>query len=180
MTANKDNNLIRDLKDSTTREKAFSRLLDLYQEKIYWHIRKMVLNHDNANDVLQNTFVRVFKYIEKFKGNSSLQTWIYKIAYNESVRFLNKNKMKLNSIDEVNIKYLENLTDDVYFDGDEIQVKLQEVISQLTEKQRLVFQMKYFDDLTFKQISEILKQKESTLKSSYYYSVKIIEEKMTS
>lgn len=180
MVQKSDKELVKELKNKATRDKAFSTLIDMHQESIYWHIRKIVLSHDNTNDVLQNTFIRVFRHIDKFKGKSTLKTWMFRIAYNESVRFLNKNKINLNPISEVNDQYLDSLTQDVYFDGDEIQKELHKVISQLTEKQRLVFQMKYFDDLSFREISEITDISENTLKSSYYTVVKIIEEKMTS
>ena len=180
MVLKNESELIKELKNTDSRDKAFNRLLDLYQEKLYWHIRKIVITHDNANDVLQNTFIRIYKGIGTFKKRSTLHTWMYKIAYNESVRFLNKNKIKFNSLSEVNSNYIENLTQDIHFDGDEIKMKLHTVISQLTKKQRLVFQMKYFDDLSFRQISELLGISENTLKSSYYSAVKIIEEKMIS
>jgi len=180
MPKTEDRRLIKAILSPKTKDKAFSELLDLYQEKLYWHIRKIVVSHDNANDVLQNTFIRVYKSIGNFKMRSSLNTWLYKIAYNESIRFLQKNKSQFNSISEINNNYPEILSQDVHFNGDEIQKKLHEVISQLTEKQRMIFQMKYFDDLSFRQISELLDVNENTLKSSYYSSVKIIEEKMTS
>lgn len=180
MVQKSEKELVKELKKKATRDRAFSTLIDMYQESIYWHIRKIVDTHDNANDVLQNTFIRVFRHIEKFKGNSSLKTWMFRIAYNESVRYLSKNKIKFNSLSEVNDQHLENLTQDVYFDGDEIKLKLHQVISQLTEKQKLVFQMKYFDDLSFREISEISDISENTLKSSYYSAVKTIEQKMTS
>lgn len=174
-----ESNLIKDLKNPTLKNKAFKTLLDLYQERLYWHIRKIVLTHENANDVLQNTFIRVFRSIKIFKEKSSLLTWMYRIAYNESIRFLEKsNKMRSVSIDDIPSKNSEMVSEDIYFDGDAIQLKLHKVIAQLTDKQRLVFQMKYFDDLSFKQIAEISEISESTLKSSYYTAVKKIEEKM--
>lgn len=174
-----ESNLIKDLKNPTLKNKAFKTLLDLYQERLYWHIRKIVITHENANDVLQNTFIRVYRSIKTFKEKSSLLTWMYRIAYNESIRFIEKsNKMRLVSIDEIPSKNYELATEDIYFDGDAVQVKLHKIIAELTEKQRLVFQMKYFDNLSFKQIAEISAISESTLKSSYYTAVKKIEEKM--
>ncbi len=178
---NSESTLIKDLKNPDCKDKAFNNLLDLYQERLYWHIRKLVLTHDNANDVLQNTFIRVYKSINTFQEKSTLHTWMFRIAYNESIRFLEKNKKKgFISLYDDNSKYSENLVEDAYFDGNEIQKKLQNVLLQLSEKQRFVFQMKYFDDLSFKQISELLQISESTLKSSYYSAVKIIEEKIVS
>ena len=175
----KDAELVKKLKDPTQKDTAFSELLDVYQERLYWHIRKLVTTHENADDVLQNTFVRVYKSIHKFEEKSTLHTWMYRIAYNESMRLLEKNNKKsFDDIDEVSNCHLEVLFEDEYFDGNEIQRKLQQIIDGLKEKQKRVFQMKYFDDLSFRQISEILSISESTLKSTYYTVVKIIEEKI--
>ena len=175
----KDAELVKKLKDPTLKDSAFSELLDVYQERLYWHIRKIVTTHENADDVLQNTFIRVYKSITKFEEKSSLHTWMYRIAYNESIRFLEKNNKKsYDNIDEISDSHLEVLFEDEYFDGDEIQIKLNKIIDGFTEKQKRVFQMKYFDDLSFRQISEVLEISESTLKSTYYTCVKIIEEKI--
>lgn len=171
--------LIKKLKNTTLKDIAFSELLDGYQERLYWHIRKIVTTHENADDVLQNTFIRVYKSIANFQEESSLHTWMYRIAYNESLRFLEKNNKKLHeNIDEISSKHLEVLFEDVYFDGDEIQIKLNTIIAGFTEKQKRIFHMKYFDDLSFREISEVLNISESTLKSTYYSAVKIIEEKI--
>ena len=175
----KDVDLVKKLQNPTLKDTAFSALLDAYQERLYWHIRKIVITHENANDVLQNTFMRVYKSIQKFEGKSSLHTWMYRIAYNESIRFLEKNNKKIyDNIDAISESFLEVLFEDAYFDGDEIQRKLQQIIKGFSEKQQRVFQMKYFDDLSFRKISEILGVSESTLKSTYYTTVKIIEEKI--
>ena len=175
----KDTELVKKLKDATLKDSAFSELLDVYQERLYWHIRKIVTTHENADDVLQNTFIRVYKSIAKFEGKSTLHTWMYRISYNESIRFLEKNnKKRYDNIDEVSESHLEVLFEDEYFDGDEIQKKLNRIVDGFKEKQKRVFQLKYFDDLSFRQISEILEVSESTLKSTYYSAVKIIEEKI--
>lgn len=167
---------ISQLLNNKTKEKAFSQLLDLYQERLYWYIRKIVLTHDNANDVLQNTFIRVFKGLENFNQKSALLTWMYRIAYNEAMRFLADNKRKsFLSIDEFTQSSLKLLQDDAFFEGDDAQKKLHEILFYLPERERLIFQMKYFDDLKFREIEEILNIKEGTLKSSYYNTVKIIE-----
>lgn len=178
---NGDVELIKKLKNPKLKNEAFKELLDKYQERLYWHIRKIVTSHENANDVLQNTFIRIYKGIKNFKQKSSLHTWMYRIAYNESIRFLEQNKIKpaFNSNDDNN-NYLNNLTQDIYFDGDNAKLKLHSIISKLSEKQQRVFQMKYFDDLSFRQISEILDVSENTLKSSYYSAVKTIEEQIIS
>ncbi|PQV48184.1 RNA polymerase sigma-70 factor (ECF subfamily) [Jejuia pallidilutea] len=176
---NQEVELIKDLKNPKLKNKAFKDLLDLYQERLYWHIRKIVITHDNTSDVLQNTFIKIFKGIDKFKEKSTLHTWMYRIAYNESLRFLEQNKIKNSvSIDENNNSYIKNLTQDSFFNGNEIQLRLNKAISELTNKQKRVFQMKYFDDLSFKDISDILNISENTLKSSYYSAVKIIEKKI--
>lgn len=177
----RDSKLIEKLKHPKLNNEAFKELLDLYQERLYWHIRKIVITHDNANDVLQNTFIKVFKGIKNFKEKSSLHTWMYRIAYNESIRFLEKNKLKFAyNINGVNNSYLNNLTQDIYFNGDDLSLKLHTIISKLSEKQQRVFQMKYFDDLSFREIAEILEISENTLKSSYYSVVKIIEKEIIS
>lgn len=176
---NQEVELIKNLKNPKLKNKAFKDLLDKYQERLYWHIRKIVITHDNANDVLQETFIRIFNGINNFKEKSSLHTWMYRIAYNESIRFLEKNKIKtLVSIDQENNSYLKDLKQDSFFNGDALQLKLNEVISKLSSKQQRVFQMKYFDDLSFHDISDILNISENTLKSSYYSAVKIIEDKI--
>ncbi len=174
-----ENAFIKELINSKSKEKAFARLLDMYQERLYWHIRKLVNTHDNANDVLQNTFLRIYKSLPNFKQQSSLHTWMYKIAYNESLRFLEKqNKRSSISMSIINDAHLENLKDDPFFDGNEAQLKLHDILSRLPDREKQIFQMKYFDDLTFKNIETILNIKESTIKSSYYNTVKHIEKNM--
>ena len=155
---------------------AFKELLDRYQERLYWHIRKLVLTHENADDVLQNTFLRVYKNLPNFKQKSSLNTWMYRIAYNESIRFLDENKRKSHtSLDDISAHYLNNLVSDTFFEGNEIQIKLQSILAALPEKQKHIFQMKYYDDLKFHEIEDILGIKESTIKTSYYKTVKHIQ-----
>lgn len=176
---NKDIELVSKLKNPALKDIAFSELVDVYQERLYWHIRKIVITHENADDVLQNTFIRVYKSMTGFQSKSSLHTWMYRIAYNESIRLLeNNNKKAHHALAEVPERYLEMLFEDAYFDGNDLQKKLQKIISEFPKKQQGIFQMKYFDDLSFRQISDILKIAESTLKSSYYSAVKIIEEKI--
>lgn len=175
----KDAELVKKLKDFSLKDTAFSELLEVYQERLYWHIRKIVLTHENADDVLQNTFIRIYRSIQNFQEKSSLHTWMYRIAYNESIRFLEKNrKNRFDHIDAISDSHLEVLFEDEYFNGDQIQKKLSKIINEFTDKQKRVFQMKYFDDLSFKKISEILEVPESTLKSTYYKAVRIIEEKI--
>ena len=170
---------IRKLISSKHRDKAFNKLLDLYQERLYWHIRKIVITHENTDDVLQNTFLRIHKSLPGFKQQSSLHTWMYKIAYNESLRFLEQNKKKFYTFtNDADSSLPDNLVEDVFFDGNEIQLKFQRILFKLPEKQRQIFQMKYYDDLKFREMADILGIKEGTLKSSYYNTVKHIEKNM--
>lgn len=169
--------LIAELKDENKRDLAFHELVATYQERLYWHIRKMVLNHEDADDILQNTFVKVWKSIGNFREESSLFTWLYRIATNESLTFISSNKRKsFVPMNETSEFLLNNLMTDPYFEGDEIQKKLQEAILQLPEKQRIVFNMKYFDDLKYDDMSEILDTSVGALKASYHHAAKKIEE----
>ena len=168
----KESDLIKNLKNKNTQNVAFENLIQQYKEPLYWHIRRILLDHDDSNDVLQNTFVKVFKGIQNFKGDSKLYTWIYRIATNESINFLKiKSKKYFQGIEEMTNYMLSNLKDDPYFDGDELQLKLQFIISKLPEKQKLVFQMKYEQNMKFKDISEILGTSIGALKASYHIAV---------
>ena len=168
----KESDLIKNLKNKNTQNVAFENLIQQYKEPLYWHIRRILLDHDDSNDVLQNTFVKVFKGIQNFKGDSKLYTWIYRIATNESINFLKiKSKKYFQSSEEMTNYMLSNLKDDPYFDGDELQLKLQFIISKLPEKQKLVFQMKYEQNMKFKDISEILGTSIGALKASYHIAV---------
>jgi RNA polymerase sigma-70 factor (ECF subfamily) len=172
--------LLEQLKSTTHKNQAFKELLNLYKERLYWHIRNIVKSHDDADDVLQNTCIKIFKNIEGFKGDSKLFSWMYRIATNESISFINKSAKRLQvSNEEVQQIAINNLTSDVYFEGDAIQLKLQKAIASLPEKQQLVFNMKYFQDLKYKDISEILETSEGALKASYHIAVKKIEAYLT-
>ncbi|SKB47027.1 RNA polymerase sigma-70 factor, ECF subfamily [Sphingobacterium nematocida] len=163
--------------DERTREAAFSHLLKKYQQKIYWHVRRMVIDHDDADDVTQDIFIKVWRNLEKFREDSQLYTWLYRIATNECITFLNKKKQKYNvSLDEDSSSYLaETLADTSYFNGDKAQMKLQQALLTLPEKQRLVFNMKYFEDLKYDEISQILGTSVGALKASYHLAVKKVE-----
>lgn len=175
----KETELLSKLHNPALKDRAFNELLDAYQERLYWHIRKIVITHENADDVMQNTFIRVYKNIQNFQEKSSLHTWMFRIAYNESIRYLEKNNKKGYKISEEFIEEkVQILSEDAYFNGDEIQLKLHKIIESFSEKQKCVFQMKYFDELSFKEISALMNVSESTLKSAYYSAVKIIEEKI--
>ena len=152
-----DEQLISSLRAPQTREAAFRELMSLYKERLYWHIRKIVLSHDDADDVLQNTFIKVYKNIDNFKGESKLFSWMYRIATNESITHINQNAKRLQiSSEEMQMQAVNNLQADVYFEGDEIQRKLQQAVASLPQKQQIVFNMKYFDNLKYKDMSEIL------------------------
>lgn len=172
-----DRNLIAELKQENTRDLAFNRLVKIYQERLYWHIRKILLNHEDTDDVLQNTFIKVWKSIDGFREESSLYTWLYRIATNESITFLNaKKRRSLLPLNDVSDYLMENLTSDPWFEGDKLQMKLQQAILQLPEKQRLVFNMKYFDEMKYEEMSKILDTSVGALKASYHHAAKKVEE----
>lgn len=167
---------IQELLNPKTQNEAFQKLLSTYQKPLYNHIRNIVLNHDDADDILQNTFIKVFQYLKSFKGESKLFSWMYRIATNEALTFLNQ-KAKINGVSTAALqnKAIDNLQADVFFDGNEIQLKLQKAIANLPEKQQLVFKMKYFEELKYEEISEILGTTVGALKASYHHAVKKIE-----
>lgn len=176
-----DSLILQKFEDEKTRHEAFSMLLDKYQQKIYWHIRRIVLNHDDTDDIVQEVFIKVWKNLINFRQDSQLYTWLYRIATNESITFLNKKKAKNNiSIDDLSEQLSQNLSEENYFSGDAIQKKLQEAILILPEKQKLVFNMKYFDDMKFQEISDVLGTSVGALKASYHLAVKKIEKHLTS
>jgi len=165
------------LQTDTDINNAFTKLVSVYKQRLYWHIRNMVKNHNDADDILQNVFIKVYKNIAKFKGDSKLYSWMYRIASNESITFLNQKAKKHNiSNEELQQQLIENLEADVYFDGNEIQLKLQKAIALLPRKQQQVFNMKYFEELKYREISEILETSEGALKASYHLASKKIEE----
>jgi len=171
---------IQQLLDPKTQDAAFQKLLSTYQRPLYSHIRNIVLNHDDADDVLQNTFVKVFQYLKNFKGESKLFSWMYRIATNEAITFINQKAKRNGTTSEaMQTKAIENLKADTYFDGNEIQIKLQKAIVLLPQKQQLVFKMRYFDEIKYEQMSEILGTSVGALKASYHHAVKKIEDFMT-
>lgn len=168
------------LRDPDRQREAFGQVVTMYGEKLYWQIRKMVLDHDDANDLLQNTFLKAWTNIDYFRGDAKLSTWLYKIAINECITFLNRQRTLNNiSIDDTDVFLLERLKGDEYFDGDAAQLKLQEAILTLPEKQRAVFNMKYFDDMKYEEMSEIFGTSVGALKASYHHAVKKVEEFLT-
>ena len=173
MTSNEEE-LVRQLQDKSLQRAAFARVVSIYSEPIYWQIRRIVLSHDDANDLLQNTFIKAWTNLDAFRGDSKISTWLYRIAINESLNFVQKQKNHF-SLDE-DSSVVDFLMSDEFFDGDELQAQLQEVIARLPEKQRLVFQMKYFRDMKYEEISEILGTSVGALKATYHHAVKKIAE----
>lgn len=168
--------LVKQLKDKSTQEQAFRILMSQYKKRLYWHIRKIVILHADADDVLQNTFVKVYKNIHNFKGDSKLYSWMYRIATNESITLINKRaKQKSIDITEFQHNLVNTLQDDEHYSGSEIQLILQKAIATLPQKQQLVFNMKYFDEMKYKDMSEILETSVGALKASYFHAVKKIE-----
>jgi len=168
--------LIQELQNEKTKEKAFRELITLYKKRLYWHIRKIVISHEDTDDVLQNTFIKIYKNIGKFNQESKLFSWMYRIATNESITFINKRaKQKNQEVAEIQTQLASDLGSDNYFSGEEIQIILQKAVAALPEKQQLVFNMKYFDELKYEEISEILETSVGGLKASYFHAVKKIE-----
>jgi len=168
--------LVRALQNPKTQDKAFRELMTLYKERLYWHIRNIVKTHDDTDDVLQNTFVKVYRNISKFKGDSKLYSWLYRIATNESITHINKiAKRQQINVEDVQHQLADSLHADSHYSGDEIQAKLQMALVKLPQKQQLVFNMKYYEDMKYTDISAVLGTSVGALKASYYHAVKKIE-----
>ncbi|AGA79013.1 RNA polymerase sigma factor [Echinicola vietnamensis] len=171
-----DTSLLKLINNPQTREKGYRMLVNHYQKRIYSIIRKMVIIHEDADDLVQNTFVKAFKNINNFKRDSSLFTWLYRIAINECLNFLEKKKKRnFFRLEDHEHKMAGYLDSTLHIEGDEIQLLLQKLLLKLPKKQRLVFNMKYFENLSYAQISEITKTSEGALKASYHHAVKKIE-----
>lgn len=170
--------LIEQLHDPKTASAAFDVLMRVYGEPVYWQIRKLVVHHEDADDILQNVFLKVWNNLQNFRGDAKLSTWLFKIAINESINFLNKERTRNNlTVEEGDDSYLlQNIESDPYFDGDELHAELLRAVAKLPEKQRLVFNMRYFDEMKYEEISEILGTSVGALKASYHHAVKKIED----
>lgn len=170
--------LVGQLHNPKTASAAFDTLMRMYGEPVYWQIRKLVARHEDADDILQNVFLKAWNNLQNFRGDAKLSTWLYKIAINESINFLNKERNRNNvSVDSDDDSYLlNNIEADDYFDGDELQAELLKAVAKLPEKQRLVFNMRYFDEMKYEEISEILGTSVGALKASYHHAAKKIEE----
>lgn len=171
-----DERILAMIADSRTVERGFRLLLTTYQERLYWQIRRLVHDHDDANDVLQNCLVKVFRGIQHFERKSKLFTWLYKIATNEAITFLNKKKQQPRAFHgEMETTLASQLKADPYFDGDELQVRLKEAVTKLPEKQQIVFNLRYYDEMSYADMSEVLDTSEGALKASFHHAVKKIE-----
>jgi RNA polymerase sigma factor (sigma-70 family) len=172
-----DTELLLQFRDPESKEKAFTAIIKKYQEKLYWHIRRMVVEHEDANDVLQNVFIRVWNGLENFREDSQLYTWLYRIATNECLSYLEQQKRKSAlSFDEMESGLSNKIVADKYFDPNKLEWKLQLAIQQLPEKQRVVFTLRYYDEMPYEEMSRVLDTSEGALKASYHHAVKKIED----
>jgi RNA polymerase sigma-70 factor (ECF subfamily) len=175
-----DKDLLDKLRNPETKNYGFNLLMRAYQQRVYWHVRKMVIDHDDADDLTQEIFIKIFRYIDKFREDSQFYTWIYRIATNECLSYLQRKKRKFFlPIRDVSAELSNKIDNASHITGEEIQIKLQKALLKLPDKQRLVFNMKYFDDMAYEQISEITGTSVGALKASYHHAVKKIEEFLT-
>ncbi len=172
-----DRELLRLFTNESTRDKAFTDLVTRYQERVYFHIRRLVIDHDDANDVVQNTFIKAWQGLHRFRGDAQLYTWLYRIATNESLTFLKRKKAAAQvSYDESGMEPVAGLADDPLFTGDRLQRKLQEAIARLPHKQKVVFNLRYFDEMKYEEMSEVLETSVGALKASYHHAARKIED----
>ncbi|MGB8191022.1 MAG: sigma-70 family RNA polymerase sigma factor [Chitinophagaceae bacterium] len=172
-----DSELLLQFRNPATKEQAFTAIIKKYQEKLYWHVRRMVVEHEDANDVLQNVFIRVWNGLENFREDSQLYTWLYRIATNESLSFLEQQKKKSSvSFSDVESGLSNKIKADKYFDANKLEWKLQLAIQQLPDKQRIVFNLRYYDEMPYEEMSRVLETSEGALKASYHHAVKKIED----
>jgi RNA polymerase sigma factor (sigma-70 family) len=172
-----DSELLIEFRNPSTKEKAYTAIIKKYQEKLYWHIRRMVIDHDDANDVLQNMFIRVWNGLGNFREDSQLYTWMYRIATNECLTFIEQQKKKsVVSLSEVETGLSNRIKADKHFDASKLEWKLQLAIQQLPEKQRIVFNLRYYDEMPYEEMSKVLETSEGALKASYHHAVKKIED----
>jgi RNA polymerase sigma factor (sigma-70 family) len=172
-----DTELLVQFRNPITKEKAFSAIIKKYQEKLYWHVRRMVIDHEDANDVLQNVFIRVWNGLENFREDSQLYTWLYRIATNECLTYIEQQKKRSSvPLDEMESGLSNKIKADSHFDANRLEWKLQLAIQQLPEKQRLVFNLRYYDEMPYEQMSRVLDTSEGALKASYHHAVKKIED----
>lgn len=179
LTIASDSELLVLFRSPDTKEKAYTSIIKKYQEKLYWHIRRMVIDHDDANDVLQNVLIRVWNGLQNFREDSQLYTWLYRIGTNECLTFLEQQKRKSAvSLNDVESGLSNKIKADKHFDPNKLEWKLQLAIQQLPEKQRVVFGLRYYDEMPYEQMSKVLETSEGALKASYHHAVKKIEDYM--
>jgi RNA polymerase sigma-70 factor (ECF subfamily) len=172
-----DEDLLKQFREASTKEAAFTAIIRKYQEKLYWHVRRVVIDHEDANDVLQNVFIRVWKGLDNFREDARLFTWLYRIATNESLTLLEQKKRKAAApLNELQAGLSNTVKADKYFDGNALEWKLQLAIQALPEKQRMVFNMRYYDEMPYAEMSRMLGTSEGALKASYHHAVKKIED----
>ena len=177
LTTLSDSELLVEFRNPVTKEKAFTSIIKKYQEKLYWHLRRMVVDHDDANDVLQNVMIRTWNGLENFREDSQLYTWLYRVATNECLTFLEQQKKRaVVSLSDVESGLENKIKADQNFDGNKLEWKLQLGIQKLPEKQRIVFQLRYYDEMPYEEMSRVLETSEGALKASYHHAVKKIEE----
>ncbi len=177
---NPDSRILNLFRDPKRKNQAFKLLLDTYQERLYWHVRRMVIEHEDANDVIQNVFIKVWKGLATFRAESKLYTWLYRIASNEAITFLKQKRKRLSiSIENDSLNLSEQLRADQYFDSDELNIKLQEAIAALPEKQRLVFHLRYYEEMKYEDMAEVTGTSVGALKASYHHAAKKIEKFIT-
>ena len=172
-----DKELLYQFQQAATKEKAFTAIIKKYQEKLYWHLRRLVVDHEDANDVLQNVFIKVWRGLENFREDSQLYTWLYRIATNEALTFLEQQKKRSTmSLSDVEEGLSNKVKSDTNFDANKLEWKLQMAIQHLPEKQRVVFNLRYYDEMPYQEMSRILETSEGALKASYHHAAKKIEE----
>ena len=172
-----DKELLYQFKDPAQKERAFTAIIKKYQEKLYWHIRRMVIDHDDANDILQNMFIKVWKSLDNFREDSQLYTWLYRIATNECLTFLEQQKRHSSvSLTDVETGLSNKIKADENFDANKLEWKLQLAMQQLPDKQRIVFNLRYYDEMPYEEMSRVLETSEGALKASYHHAAKKIED----
>lgn len=175
MQKEESSDIIKLIGKEETREKAFRMILSSYKERVYWLVRRIVISHDDADDVVQNAFIKVWENLAKYRGDANIYTWVYRIAVNEALAFLKKKKRQNLNLTDYGEVLVSNLESDVYFDGNDFQRKLQLALAKLPEQQRLVFNLKYFDEMKYKDMAKVLDRSEGALKANYHHAVKKIE-----
>ncbi|MBS1687647.1 MAG: sigma-70 family RNA polymerase sigma factor [Bacteroidetes bacterium] len=171
-----DHILVASFKNESTREKAFTDLVTKYQERLYWHIRRMVIEHEDTNDILQNMFIKVWKNLAEFREESNLYTWLYRIATNETLTWLEQQKRRTSvSLSDNESAFADKLVAQKGFDSNKIEWRLQQAIQSLPEKQKLVFNLRYYDEMPYDEMANVLGTSAGALKASYHHAVKKVQ-----